>query len=118
MIGGMLGMAIVGTLVTHFYVSGVRDSVAKVDASSWLPLLEDPQVLVSASVQDGFLAHLHGLGLDGAPFIEGARVSLVSAVHSGLLAALLIAILALVWVRRVPPIRFSRAAVATPSMHE
>src|SRR3546814_18546322 len=49
MIGGMLGMAIVGTLVTHYYISGVRDAVSHAGAGAWHSMLEDPQVLVTRS---------------------------------------------------------------------
>lgn len=110
MIGGMLGMAIVGSLVTHYYVNGVQQAARHIDSASWAAQLEDPQILVNASVQAGFLAHLRELHLDGVPFIEMARVSLVSAIHSGLLAALLTAMVAFLWVRRVPPIVFSHPA--------
>jgi EmrB/QacA subfamily drug resistance transporter len=118
MIGGMLGMAIVGSLVTHYYVSSVRHAVRHIDSASSLAQLEDPQILVNASVQAGFLARLQVLHLDGAALIELARISLVSAIHSGLLATLLVAIIGFFLVRRVPPIVFSHAAAPLASVKE
>lgn len=112
MIGGMLGMAIVGTLVTHLYISGVGNALRNARAGSWHATLEDPQVLVNAEVQSHFLAQLHALGLDGMSFIEAARVSLVTAVHSGLLATLVVALVGLLWVRKVPVVKFTRTVVA------
>jgi MFS family permease len=114
MIGGMLGMAIVGTLVTHYYVSGVREGVRGVRAGPWVSQLEDPQVLVNVSIQERFVSQLRQLGIDGAALIESARQSLVWAIHSGLVAALLVTVLALLWTRRLPPISFSQAAVPAP----
>ncbi|TAM86602.1 MAG: MFS transporter [Candidimonas sp.] len=110
MIGGMIGMAIVGTLVTHWYISGVTAVVSTAPAGSWRAILEDPQVLVNVEVQGRFIAELRAMGLDGASFLEAARVALVDAVHSGLLATLAVAVLALLWVRKVPAIKFTRVA--------
>lgn len=113
MIGGMLGMAVVGTLVTHYYVGSVRQSIPEGRNTSWLALLEDPQVLVSQSVQSDFMGHLQRLSLQGDSFIETARASLVSAVHFGLVVTLFVALLAFVWVYRVPLIRLSRTVTTT-----
>lgn len=110
MIGGMLGTAIVGTLVTHYYIGGVRAAASGNQAATWFKTLEDPQVLVNLSVQDSFLQQMHHAGLNGATLLEAARQSLVGAVHSGVALALLVAVIAFVWVRRVPPIRLSRGA--------
>ncbi|MEO6984486.1 MAG: MDR family MFS transporter [Paralcaligenes sp.] len=115
MIGGMLGTAIVGTLVTHYYISGVRQATQGQSSAPWLKTLEDPQVLVNDTVQTAFLTHLHALSLDGGALIEAARVSLVDAVHSGVMLALVVTLIAFVWVRRVPPIKLSRSvAVKVP----
>lgn len=108
MIGGMLGTAVVGTLVTHYYVDGVRQMVPQGQGTSWIGLLEDPQVLVNQAIQSDFMARLMRQGLNGESYIELARMSLVAAVHSGLMTALLMALIALFWVYRVPVIRFTR----------
>jgi EmrB/QacA subfamily drug resistance transporter len=118
MIGGMLGMAIVGTLVTHLYTSGVGSAVRNAPAGAWHATLEDPQVLVNVQVQNHFIAELHALGLDGMSFLEAARVSLVGAVHSGLAATLAIALLALFWTRKVPVIEFTRTVVSSSSVRK
>lgn len=108
MIGGMLGTAIVGTLVTHYYIGGVRAAASGSQAAAWFKTLEDPQVLVNLSVQHDFLQQMQHAGMNGAALLEAARQSLVGAVHSGVALALLVAIIAFIWVRRVPPVRLSR----------
>lgn len=118
MIGGMLGTAVVGTLVTHYYVNGVRASMPLGEPQPWTPLLEDPQVLVNALVQNDFLQRLQHMDLDGAAFIEVARLSLVSAIHSGLLATAVIILIALFWVTRVPPVVLAGAVNTGPDKDE
>ncbi|MGB3290638.1 MAG: MFS transporter [Burkholderiaceae bacterium] len=112
MIGGMLGTTIVGALVTNYYVSGVREAVPQGQGTSWLGMLQDPQVLVNHSVQSDFMGHLLRQGLSGDLFIELARSALVSAVHYGLATALLVSMLGLAWVYRLPLIRLTRTVSA------
>jgi EmrB/QacA subfamily drug resistance transporter len=115
MIGGMLGTAMVGTVITHHYVSGVRLSVPAGEDAAWRGLLEDPQVLVNQVVQSDFIAQMQRQNLYGESFIELARLALVSAIHSGLLLTVMVALVALGWVYRVPLIRLSRTTGAAGS---
>lgn len=108
LIGGMMGTALVGVLVTHFYVQGVNNSVPQASQAPWGSALLNPQVLINQTIQSDFVAELFRHELNGAAFIEFARVSLVNAVHAGLLATFLIAIVATVWVFRVPFINLKR----------
>jgi hypothetical protein len=64
-------------------------------------------------VHSDFVAHLRRLNLYGEAYIEQARQALVSAVHSGLLLTVMVAMLALVWVYRVPLIRLTRSTGAS-----
>lgn len=102
MIGGMLGTALVGTLVTHFYVQGVQKMIPEAEGAVWGKALMNPQLLVNQVVQSEFVAQLFRYELNGAALIELARVSLVDAVHIGMGATLLVAIVATVWVKRLP----------------
>ncbi len=115
MIGGMLGTAIVGALVGHYYVVGVQRAVPEGRGTTWLALLQDPQVLVNHAVQSDFMATLQRVGLYGGGFIEQARASLVDAVHMGLASVLLIAFIGLCWVYRVPTVHLSRVAATSAS---
>lgn len=105
MVGGMVGTALVGTLVNHLYVSRVRDALAASHASRWLPDLDDPQVLINHQAQHDFVAQLHALGQNGAELIEAARVSLVSSIHIGQMLSVAVALLALLQMRRVPRLK-------------
>jgi EmrB/QacA subfamily drug resistance transporter len=108
MVGGMLGTALVGTFVNHAYVSSVTSALAGGESSRWLPHLNNPQILVNKEAQTALLAQAQALGQDGTALIEAARVALVSAIHMGQLLSVAVAILALLQMRRVPPLRLRR----------
>jgi MFS family permease len=114
MIGGMIGTAVVGTMVSHSYISSVTSSLQAGDAMQWLDALDDPQILVNPEAQSHFLGQLEALHRNGAPLLEAARVALVNAIHDGQIIVLVIAILSLWFVKRVPPIRLTRRAKAAP----
>jgi EmrB/QacA subfamily drug resistance transporter len=114
MIGGMLGTAVVGTMVSHSYFSGVESTLHGASAQ-WLPELNDPQMLVNPAAQTQFLAQLAHQGQDGTSLIEIARVALVGAIHEGQLIALAVAIFALWCVRRVPLVQLARPPKAEPA---
>ncbi|GAB3628014.1 MFS transporter [Pandoraea terrae] len=110
MIGGMLGTALVGTLVKHSYTSHVTATLEAGGGKQWAAELTDPQILVNTASQHDFLTRLAHMGQDGAPLIESARQALVAAIHNGQMIAMAVALVGLWYVRRVPPIRLSRGA--------
>ncbi len=115
MVGGMVGTAIIGSIINHYYVERVRElDVSKFPNPAWLAGLEDPQVLVSAHVQSAFIGVLQRVGLHGETFILHARESLVWAVHAGLVLTLVVALAGLVWLFRLPAISFDRNRAAPP----
>jgi EmrB/QacA subfamily drug resistance transporter len=114
MIGGMIGTAVVGTMVSHSYFSSVSTSLGAQNAQQWLPQLRDPQILVNPEAQSAFVAQMSVAGHNGAGMIEMARVALVSAIHDGQIIVLAIAILSLWCVSRVPPIRLKSRPRAAP----
>jgi EmrB/QacA subfamily drug resistance transporter len=114
MVGGMLGTALVGSFVNHAYVSGVTGALESAHASRWLPQLNNPQVLVNKEAQADLLARVHALGQDGSALIEAARVSLVSSIHMGQLLSVVVAVLALLQMRRVPRLQLHREIDETP----
>lgn len=116
MIGGMLGTAVIGSVVTHYYVERVRRlDVTHFGNASWLTRLEDPQVLVNAQEQSQFIGVLQRLGLHGETFILHAREALVWGVHAGLALSVVMAVAGLIWLSRMPTIQFGRnRAVPVP----
>jgi EmrB/QacA subfamily drug resistance transporter len=114
MVGGMLGTALVGTLVNHLYVSRVRDTLEAAHASQWLPRMNDPQILINKTAQGELVTQIDALGQHGAALIEAARVSLVSSIHVGQALSVVVAVLALLQMRRVPKLQLRRHAESTP----
>lgn len=108
MIGGMFGTAIVGTMVTQLYTSGVQKALDADRATHWLPQLADPQILINRDAQAALVANLAQAGHRGAPLLEAAREALVGAIHLGLGLAAIIALISLWQTRRVPPIKLQR----------
>ncbi|WP_111932446.1 MDR family MFS transporter [Paraburkholderia bryophila] len=108
MIGGMLGTALTGTLVSHMYASGVRNALESDHASQWFNDLGDPQILINRDAQATLLGQLAHAGHNGAMLLESAREALVAAIHLGLAMAAIIAVVSVWQSRRVPPVKLQR----------
>ncbi|MCC8392011.1 MFS transporter [Paraburkholderia sp. MMS20-SJTR3] len=108
MIGGMIGTALTGTLVTHMYRSGVRGALDSAGATHWFADLGDPQILINRDAQASVVTQLAQAGHNGAMLLESAREALVGAIHLGLAMAALIAVVSVWQSRRVPPIKLQR----------
>ncbi|HVE11235.1 MAG TPA: MDR family MFS transporter [Paraburkholderia sp.] len=108
MIGGMIGTAITGTLVTQMYTSGVRSALDNDHASRWYAQLGDPQILIDHSAQANLLDQLARAGHNGAALLEAARESLVGAIHLGLGIATVVAVISIWHSRSVPPVKLTR----------
>jgi MFS family permease len=105
MIGGMIGTALTGTLVSHLYASGVSLALEKDHAMRWVGDLSDPQILINREGQQALLSQLTAAGHSGAMLLEAAREALVAAIHIGLAVAAVVAVVSLWQSRRVPPVR-------------
>jgi EmrB/QacA subfamily drug resistance transporter len=110
MIGGMIGTALTGTLVSHLYASGVQLALERDHATHWLESLADPQILINREAQETLLGQLGAAGHNGAVLLEAAREALVAAIHIGLALAAAVAVISLWQSRRVPPVRLKGAA--------
>ncbi|SAI07046.1 transporter [Bordetella ansorpii] len=107
MIGGMVGTAVVGTVVSHMYASRTAATLGgKVDAAS-LEQLSDPRVLVDAETQGRLLTQWAGQGVDGTAMLDTARQALVTAIHGGQVIALVVALAALWCVYRAPRVHLA-----------
>nr|CCA80299.1 putative drug resistance transporter [blood disease bacterium R229] len=104
MVGGMIGTALVGTLVSERYAAGVGDALRADGATQWLHRLADPEILIDHDAQTALLAQMQSAGHDGAALLGAARHVLVSAIHLGLIVATVVAVVGLWRVRRVPPV--------------
>jgi MFS family permease len=108
MIGGMIGTALTGTLVSHLYASGVSLALERDHAMRWFADLSDPQILINREGQQTLLAQLSAAGHNGALLLEAAREALVAAIHIGLAVAAVVAVVSVWQSRRVPLVRLKR----------
>jgi EmrB/QacA subfamily drug resistance transporter len=108
MVGGMIGTAVTGTLVTHVYRSGVHAALDTADAMPWFARFADPQILVGHRSQAALIAQLDAAGRNGARLLDLARDALVGAIHLGLVVSVLMAGLGIWYSRRVPPVKLGR----------
>lgn len=118
MIGGMLGTAITGTLVTQIYGKGVTQALESDHAAQWLAEFKDPEILVNHDIQSTLLAQMLQAGHNGSALLDAARASLVSAIHIGIALAIVAALAGLWFVRRVPLIRFAKRHQVEPVLSE
>jgi len=109
MIGGMLGTALIGTLVSHRYSQGVNDMLAEHGALQWQSWLETPQILVTPAQTAKFHAAASAAGQDAAVLIDLARDSLVSAVHTSQWLVVMLMVLVAWLAYLVPPMQLSPA---------
>ncbi|MGI4983664.1 MAG: MFS transporter [Janthinobacterium lividum] len=109
MVGGMLGTTLIGTLVTHSYVSGVAHRLAQAMPTPLPPDLAtrflDPQLLVDPESQRQVLTALRPLRIDGAALLAASRDVLVGAVHMGMLLTAVMALAAVLVAGRLLHIR-------------
>jgi EmrB/QacA subfamily drug resistance transporter len=109
MVGGMLGMALVGTFVTHRYASGVDTMMHARGADAWRSWLEEPQILVDAALAGRFASAVSPVGLDPQALLAAARTSFIDSVHISQWLVAAVILLGFVVLHRMPPIRRSAA---------
>lgn len=103
MMGGMLGTALVGTLVSHHYVQAVEQALVQRGQAQWLKWLSDPQILVDAAEVARLNALVTQAGQDTAALLDVARHGLVSAIHDGQWVVVGLMAVVAVLVKCVPP---------------
>ncbi len=113
MIGGMLGTAIIGTLVNYYFVAGIQTEARKIGSSELVAALSDPQLLVRLDTQTSLIARMSSLGLDARPWLITAREYMVGAIEAGLIVVLVVNVVALLWLFRLPLIRFTSLGTTT-----
>jgi len=111
MVGGMLGTALIGTLVTRAYVArvpaAVSSSVGKLPASL-VNGLQDPEILVDRHGAETLLNHL---GRSESLLMPVLRHVFVTSIHLGFALAALAAFTAIWQVRRISHMRFHPVSV-------
>lgn len=102
MVGGMLGTAMCGVLVSSIYESQVTSLLDKQHAMDWHPVFVNPEILMNQSEQQTVLAQMQKVALDGEMVLESARTVLIQSVHSGIGLALIVTLIGLVMVKFIP----------------
>lgn len=118
MIGSMLGIALIGALVSHRYTRNVNDMLQTGNGKQWASWLSDPQVLVNHALAGKFNMAVQSAGRNASTWLEGARIGLVNAIHSSQWLIAVIVVLAIWVVRRVPVISLHRPIVHQETTHE
>ncbi|UTH75859.1 MDR family MFS transporter [Chromobacterium sp. IIBBL 290-4] len=115
MVGGMLGTAIMGTVVSHHFREGVAIRLAAAEQTHWLGWLADPQTLLNAEL----LARFRHLAAAAQPeqLLAWARLSLVDAIHFSQAVVAICLLLGWWLVRKVPPIQLSSAVANSEDQH-
>lgn len=98
MVGGMIGTALVGSVVRFHYAASVDPNFA------------DPQILVDQRIQDAVLSRLHAGGHDAAALLLQSREALSASIHLGVFITVLVGAVAIWRVSRVPHIPFATHA--------
>ena len=104
MVGSMLGTALVGSLISHLYVSGVNESLEVLHLGSLRIWLDDPQILVNYVLQEKFSLAVIQTGHDAATLLLSARHSLVDAIHNSQWIVALLMFVGVWLVYRIPAI--------------
>ncbi|ETF00394.1 DSBA oxidoreductase [Advenella kashmirensis W13003] len=107
MIGGMLGTAIIGAMVNFYFVAGIQQEARTMPSQEMVGALSDPQLLVRPDSQTELIAQMAALGQDARPWLLAAREHMVGAIESGLIVVLIVNVVALLWLFRLPLIRFN-----------
>ena len=108
MMGGMIGTALVGTMVAHAYQSQVTFVLKAADAMKWLDRLHNPQVLLDQEGQRQVMEQIAAQGHNPTALFDGIHTVLVGAIHTSQYIGLGVALLGLLLVRRVPPLQLKR----------
>ncbi|VEB39662.1 drug resistance MFS transporter, drug:H+ antiporter-2 (14 Spanner) (DHA2) family [Chromobacterium violaceum] len=116
MVGGMLGTAVMGAVVSHHFQQGVAAMLSSRHGEAWLSRLADPQTLLNADSLAQFRRMAASAGADG--LLAASREALVASIHYSqwLVAAALL--LGLWLVRKVPVVRLDSAVPEQELRHE
>ena len=114
MVGGMLGTALIGTLVTRTYIA--RVPVALTSSLGNLPSslvnrLRNPEVLVDRRAGEVLLSHVGHAAGNASLFAPVLRRVFVTSIHLGFAVTALAAIAAVWQVRRISHMRFHQVSV-------
>lgn len=107
MTGGMIGTALIGTLLNNAYAHRIGQLFHSVSEQSVAAILRDPRTLLDPQGQAHVIALLETLGADAGMYVANARGALVAAMHIGILLLVAVAALSLWTIYRMPKLTLS-----------
>lgn len=116
MVGGMLGTAVMGVVVSHRFQQGVASMLATRGDGQWQRWLADPQTLLNADI----LAQFRHAAAAAQPevLLAATRLALVDAIHFSQILVAASLLLGLWLVRKVPPVQLDTPLSAQAPRHE
>lgn len=102
MVGGMLGAALCGVIVTGMYTSQVTSLLVKEQAMGWYNQLINPAIFMDQSEQISVITQMKIAGKEGDVLFEAVRSALINALHSGFALILIISLIGFLLVRFIP----------------
>jgi EmrB/QacA subfamily drug resistance transporter len=118
MVGSMLGIALIGTVVSHLYAHSVNDMLRGSNGTQWASWLSNPEILVNHTLAEKFNVAVQAAGHNASTWLEGARIGLVSAIHNGQWLITVMTVLAVLVVRRIPAICLNRPSIQEETTYE
>jgi len=104
MVGSMLGTALIGSLISHRYYSGVNDMLEANHVSQLASWLDDPQILVNHVLAAKFVEVIPQAGQNAVMLLAGARNILVDVIHESQWFVAAFMVMAFWLVHRIPSI--------------
>ncbi|MDP9900872.1 MFS transporter [Variovorax ginsengisoli] len=104
LVGGLLGTAIAGSLVSGLYRSAVTGLFSVHGAQAHVQAFSDPRLLLDAQARLVPLRQMAAAGHDAAMLLDGARDALVRSIDIGIGGCAVLALLALWHLRRLPTV--------------
>jgi len=114
MVGGMLGTAVIGTIVTRTYIARVPAALTSWVGTlprSLIKRLQDPELLVDRRGAEVFLQHLNGSAGHANLLLGVLRHVFVTCIHLGFALTALAAVAAVWQVTRISHMRFHPVSV-------
>lgn len=104
MVGGMLGAAMCGVIVTSMYTNQVDNILQSEQAVKWQSALMNPTILMDHAEQADVSQQLLAAGIHADVLFEQISGALINAVHAGFALALFIALVGFFLIRFIPHI--------------
>lgn len=104
LVGGLLGTALVGSLVNVLYQRGVMRIFAEQDASALAEPFTNPRILLDSHTRSLAVQHMQAYGHDASLLLEGTRTALGNAIDIGIAFGGILVLWALWEIRRLPPV--------------